>query len=83
MRRVLRGVAEGEDDLGGYLDPRRPVRRRRSQGGPQPELAANGESPQNRGGAFQAPPRLLLAQDPSHNIAEHVYPARETIPNKY
>ena len=47
-----------------HLDPRRPVRRRRPQGGPQPELAANGES-HRTGGAFQAPPRFLLAQGPS------------------
>ena len=40
MRRVLRGVAEGEDDLGRYLDPRRPLRRRRPQGGPQPVVTS-------------------------------------------
>ena len=81
MRRVLRGVAEGEDDLGDVSTLADPsvvddLKEARSQG-------CERQSPQNRGGAFQAPPRPLLAQGPSHNIAEHVYPARETIPSKY
>ena len=55
MRRVLRGVAEGEDDLGDVstlADPSWTISRR-----PAARASANGKCPQNRGGAFQAPPR--------------------------
>ena len=55
MRRILRGVAEGEDDLGRYLDPRRSFRRRRPQGGPPSRATPESGWRHRCGGGSTAP----------------------------
>ena len=83
MRRVLRGVAEGEDDLGTstLADPSvvDDLQERSAA-----RASANCESPQNRGGASRLRPDPCSTgrSGPRGALGQSTCTQRETIPSK-